>query len=239
MKKIVVLILAVLMMAAVLPLSVSAISPIDVDRASSLTLQYRYNGESFADLEIKTYRVAAICADGIYELTGNFRDYPVNIYGITTQAEWRQVTTTLAAYATADGLVPTCTGTTDDSGTVVFDDIRTGMYLTLAVRVEVDGLNFCGIIEIPEYNRELPVYASWESDRVSHYPCRYTGSIYQNGLVIGGSDNSGQLDFMKRIVNDDTVCFTDMTGLRCSYTVTSIVRTTTYPRRISWAVKRL
>jgi hypothetical protein len=139
MKKVIVLVLTIIVIAMVLPVSVCAITPIDVDRASSLTLQYRYNGESFADLEIRTYLVAEIYADGTYELTGDFKDYPVNIYGITSQTEWRQVTTTLAAYATADGLAPTYTKITDDSGTVVFDPIRTGMYLTLAVRVEKEG----------------------------------------------------------------------------------------------------
>ena len=91
--------------------------------------------------------------------------------------------------------------------------------------VEVDGENFCGIIEIPAYSRKLPVHADWDAGKVTHYPCRYTGSIYQDGLIIGGSDNNGQLDFMKQIANGDTVYFTDMTGLRCSYTVTSILRT--------------
>ncbi|MBQ7355648.1 MAG: Cna B-type domain-containing protein [Clostridia bacterium] len=139
MKKLIALLLAIPIIAALLPWSVCAISPIDTDRASSLTLHYRYNGEPFADLEIKTYRVAAIYADGTYALTGAFKDYPVNIYGITTAAEWRQVTTTLAAYAVADKLSPTETKPTDHNGTVVFDKITTGMYLTLAVRVEEQG----------------------------------------------------------------------------------------------------
>lgn len=91
--------------------------------------------------------------------------------------------------------------------------------------VEVDGENFCGILEIPAYGRTLPVRADWASSQTAQYPCRYTGSIYGSGLVIGGSDNEGQLDFMKQISNGDTLFFTDMTGLRCRYTVTSILRT--------------
>ena len=55
---------------------------------------------------------------------------------------------------------------------------------------------------------------------------RFSGSMYSGSLIIGGSDNPGQLDFMKLITGGDTVYLTDMTGGRYSYTVTEILKTT-------------
>ena len=88
--------------------------------------------------------------------------------------------------------------------------------------MEVDGMDFVGIVDIPAYGRELPVYGHWEAGKVSSFPCRYTGSIYDGSLIIGGSDNAGQFDFMKLITVSDPVHITDMTGARYSYTVTDI-----------------
>ncbi len=91
--------------------------------------------------------------------------------------------------------------------------------------MEVEGENFCGIIEIPAYNADLPICDIWSSGKVTKYPCRYTGSIYDGSLVIGGSDNSGQFDFMKEITGGDKIYVTDMTGARFTYTVSDVFRT--------------
>ncbi len=88
--------------------------------------------------------------------------------------------------------------------------------------VSIDGADFCGVVEIPKYNATLPVYASWNKARLSLYPCRYMGSIYDGSLVIGGGDAAGQFDFMKSISSSDTVYVTDMTGMRYSYSIRDV-----------------
>lgn len=88
--------------------------------------------------------------------------------------------------------------------------------------LEVEGMDFAGIIEIPMYKRTLPVYASWDKSKVSGLPCRYSGSIYDKNLIIGGSDGVGQFDFMKQITVGDDVHITDVTGARFTYTVSDI-----------------
>ncbi|MBE6617074.1 MAG: sortase [Ruminococcaceae bacterium] len=85
--------------------------------------------------------------------------------------------------------------------------------------LEIDGMNFVGIIEVPKHSVHLPVYSSWDGGKVSRFPCRYTGSIYDGSLIIGGSDGAGQFDFSKTISIGDTVSVTDMTGARYSYRV--------------------
>lgn len=113
--------------------------PVDTAMESSLTLQYKHGGEVFSGLEIQSYRIAEASADGTYSLCGAFENYPVDIYGVESQAEWQNIASTLAVYAVADRITPDCTAVTDDTGTVSFEKILPGMYLTLSVRSESEG----------------------------------------------------------------------------------------------------
>lgn len=99
----------------------------------------------------------------------------------------------------------------------VYDRANTAM-----AAMEVEGMDFVAILDIPGCGRELPVFGHWETGKIPSFPCRYTGSIYDGSLIIGGSDNAGQFDFMKVISISDSVSITDMTGARYGYTVTDI-----------------
>ena len=88
--------------------------------------------------------------------------------------------------------------------------------------IEFNGENFCGVIEIPSLSVSLPVCSSWDKSSVSKFPHRYTGSIYDGSLVIGGSGNNGQFDFMKTISIGYDVFLTDMMGACYSFTVSDI-----------------
>lgn len=121
---------------AVFPLTAYAVTPIDPLKDSSLTIYYQHNDSTYEGLTVQSYRIAEVFADGTYALTGDFKDYPVSIYGVTSQAEWKLIASTLEAYAIADQLEPTVTGLTDAQGRVAFTNILPGMYLTLATKVE-------------------------------------------------------------------------------------------------------
>lgn len=88
--------------------------------------------------------------------------------------------------------------------------------------LELDGTDYIGIIEIPMYGCTLPVCGMWDGNGVTKYPCRFTGSVYDGTLVVGGSDNTGQFDFMKLITGGDVVYITDVTGGRYKFEVTDI-----------------
>jgi len=135
------------------------------------------------DTEIKTYRVAEVFTDGTYALCGDFKDYPVNIYGITSQSEWRGVTAALASYVAADNISPTRTGATDENGIVKFSDILPGMYLTLSVRIETDRdiavfESFLTVIPAPdnsgEHNYDVTAYPKCEKYTPKPDPIEYT-----------------------------------------------------------------
>lgn len=101
-------------------------------------------------------------------------------------------------------------------------DDRTDMTMPM---VEIDGLNFIGIIDVPAYGTSLPICESWDPSRLSDFPCRYTGSMYDGSLIVGGRDHSNSFCFIKEITGGDLVYVTDMTGARYTYVVTDIQKT--------------
>ena len=140
MKKALSFIVLICMLLAIYPLTVSAEQQIETDKISSLTLQYRHGEEVFPDLMVYTYRVAQISSAGDYILTGDFKQYPINIDGIQSQSEWRRIATTFAAYIAADHLAFTKSQKTNEEGKVCFENLLPGLYLTLSVRAEKDGI---------------------------------------------------------------------------------------------------
>lgn len=87
--------------------------------------------------------------------------------------------------------------------------------------LSVDGVDFLGIIELPEHDSALPVCADWNGRLL--YPSRYAGSVYDGSVKIGATTQKGQFDFYRGISVGDIVCFTDMTGNRYTYEVADIL----------------
>ena len=86
--------------------------------------------------------------------------------------------------------------------------------------LSIDGTDFVGILELPRFESVLPVCAKWGSP--AKYPCRFSGSVYDRTMQIGGTSQKGQYDFYRDISVGDSVFFTDMEGNRFSYSVTNI-----------------
>lgn len=90
--------------------------------------------------------------------------------------------------------------------------------------LQIDGKNYIGLLDIPAFGVTLPVRSSWSSLQSGVCPCRFSGSVYDGSLILGGTDQEGQFDFLEQIQIGDTVAVTDMTGARFSYTVSRIQR---------------
>lgn len=87
---------------------------------------------------------------------------------------------------------------------------------------EVDGLNFAGIIEMPDYTLKLPVYAEWDTAKLRIFPCLFSGSADNSDLILGSASDKDLFGFVKRISVDDRIVFTDMTGVQFTYYITNI-----------------
>lgn len=121
----------------VISLSTTALAvPLDPDAQAQLTLHYKKEGKAFSNLQIAIYRVAEAKADGSFLLIAPFSAYPVNIHGITEQEQWKHIATTLDAYLVADQVQPDRQAQTDETGTVCFTNLQTGLYLVREVVAE-------------------------------------------------------------------------------------------------------
>ena len=126
----------------VLILSVLAVpagaETLDPQRKGTMTLHYRQDNTGFQNLEISVYRVARANADGSFSLTYPYNALPVKIQGIKSQEEWNVVATTFKSFILADNVAPTYTRKTNIAGTVVFDEMQTGLYLVMGTTAEND-----------------------------------------------------------------------------------------------------
>lgn len=86
--------------------------------------------------------------------------------------------------------------------------------------LDVSGKDFIGILEMPKFRSSLPVCADW--GKVSEYPCRLGGNVYDRTIQIGTTSQKGQYDFYREISVGDFLYFTDMEGNRFSYEVADI-----------------
>lgn len=103
-----------------------------------MTLHYAKDGTGFSCLEIRIFRVAEAFSDGSFDPIPPFSGYPVNIHGITSQAEWKITATTLISYIAANDVQPDRTEKTAADGSVVFSDLETGLYLIKGITTEND-----------------------------------------------------------------------------------------------------
>lgn len=87
---------------------------------------------------------------------------------------------------------------------------------------EIDGYEYIGYITIPDLNLELPVMSNWDYTRMKLSPCRYSGSIKTNDLVVAAHNYTRHFGRLSKLTEDDTVYFTDISGNRYSYYVKDV-----------------
>lgn len=84
---------------------------------------------------------------------------------------------------------------------------------------EIDGHNYIGFVGIPALELELPVMADWTYPQLKIAPCRFTGSIFTDDLVIMAHNFERHFGHIRDLKPGDTVTFTDMEGQTISYEV--------------------
>lgn len=79
-----------------------------------------------------------------------------------------------------------------------------------------------GILEIPALSLKLPVMSEWSYPLLRQAPCRYTGSVYQDNLVIAAHNYKAHFGRLRTLQTGSEVYFTDALGNRFLYHVAVI-----------------
>ena len=74
----------------------------------------------------------------------------------------------------------------------------------------INGRDYIGVLSIPSLGLELPVISQWDYPALKVAPCRYSGSLYQNNLIICAHNYASHFGKLKELRSGDTVLFTDM-----------------------------
>lgn len=76
----------------------------------------------------------------------------------------------------------------------------------------IDGQDYIGVLSIPALELELPIISEWSYPRLKTAPCRYTGSVYKNDMIIAAHNYASHFGNLKYLQEGDEVTFTDMDG---------------------------
>lgn len=87
---------------------------------------------------------------------------------------------------------------------------------------EIDGYGYIGFLGLPSQELELPVMTDWTYPQLQIAPCRYTGSIFTDDLVIMAHNYPKHFGQLKDMKSGETVTFTDMDGNTTHYEVVAL-----------------
>lgn len=74
----------------------------------------------------------------------------------------------------------------------------------------IKGRDYIGVLSIPSLELELPVLSQWDYPGLKVAPCRYSGSLYRNDLILCAHNYSSHFGKLKNLQVGDTAIFTDM-----------------------------
>lgn len=87
---------------------------------------------------------------------------------------------------------------------------------------KIDGFEYIGFVGIPKLGLELPVMADWSEYRLKVAPCRYSGDLYDDDLVIMAHNYKVHFKNLGNLQQGDTVTFTDMDAVTTEYQVVAL-----------------
>lgn len=88
--------------------------------------------------------------------------------------------------------------------------------------VEINGNDYIGILDIPILELSLPVMSEWSYPKLRIAPCRYSGSAYENHLIIAAHNYRTHFGRIGSLCVGDRVIFTDVDGNIFLYSVAEI-----------------
>lgn len=88
--------------------------------------------------------------------------------------------------------------------------------------MEIDGYDYIGFVSIPSLGLELPVMTDWTYPQLQISPCRYSGSMYTDDLVVMAHNYPKHFGKLFDLRIGDTVTFTDMDAETVQYVVVAL-----------------
>lgn len=86
-------------------------------------------------------------------------------------------------------------------------------------KIKIDGNVYIGYLSIPALNLQLPVMSEWSYKNLRTAPCRYTGSMQTDDLVIAAHNYARHFGNLSKLSEGDEVYFTDANGILSIYNV--------------------
>ena len=85
----------------------------------------------------------------------------------------------------------------------------------------IDGYDYIGYLSIPSIGLALPVMQQWSEPGLKIAPGRYSGSLYNDDLVIAGHNYARHFSPIKHLAAGTEVLFVDMDGVVWHYAVSA------------------
>lgn len=86
----------------------------------------------------------------------------------------------------------------------------------------VDGVDYIGVLSIPSLELELPIINEWSYQNLKIAPCRYSGSAYNQSLVICAHNYASHFGNLEKLDIGEKITFTDVDGNVFYYKVASM-----------------
>lgn len=115
-----------------------AMTRIETEKDTSLTVHLAYSDTDIPGAGFHIYRVAEVSSTVKFTPTERFAAYPIdleqeNAYG------WKQLAQTLKGYVAADSIEADASCVSDEKGIAEFNKLETGLYLVLGDKTVYDG----------------------------------------------------------------------------------------------------
>lgn len=132
------LLLLLLLLALLVQPATANAAMLDTNQKCTLNVHYSRDGHTFSGVHTRIYRVARASTDGSFALVPPYSTLGINIYGIRSQREWKDIAATLKSHIVSQQIQAPYTVASDRNGVASFSDLPTGLYLVLGNTAESD-----------------------------------------------------------------------------------------------------
>lgn len=86
----------------------------------------------------------------------------------------------------------------------------------------IDGNSYIGYLLIEDIGLQLPIMSDWNEEKLKSAPCRYTGSVWSDDLVIAGHNYRSHFSSIKNLSLGEDILFVDLYGEVHEYRVVAM-----------------